>query len=202
MHPIASFPRALRVLAAALPLLAAACSPDAATAPKDAELRLAALQCTVTVADGSTQCTSPSAAPAASASWMIIGGQNRYVRLTGTSGGYDPATTLYIGNVTVTNLLTQPMGTPDGTTVTGVRVFFHTPPVATSGAGTIQILNADGTGSFTGSNQPYYLYNQIIPAGGTSAEKAWIFSVPATVLTFSFQVYVDTRLPDESLPPR
>ena len=164
MRSIVPTPRALRVLAVALPLAAAACSPDEGTAPRVQETPLAALQCTVDVQAGTTACAPDGGAPAATASWMIIGGQNRYVRLTSVNGAYDPITTIYIGNVNVTNLLTQPMGTPDGTTVTGVRVFFHTPPVATSGTGTISILNQDGIGTFTGSNQRFYLYNEIIPA--------------------------------------
>src|SRR5207244_12513003 len=36
------------------------------------------------------------------------------------------------------------------------------------------------------------------PSGESSSPKQWQFTVPTTVTTFTFQVFVTTRLPDET----
>src|SRR6185312_11140663 len=59
------------------------------------------------------------------------------------------------------NLMQQSIGTLNGTTVTGSKVFV-TDIEATQGTGTVSIINADGTGNFTAPNQKYFNYNQIV----------------------------------------
>ena len=54
--------------------------------------------------------------------------------------------------------IAQPMGTPDGSTVTGLKVFFHDGPTVTGGTGAVSVSNADGTGTFSGSGQSYFEY--------------------------------------------
>src|SRR5206468_1392871 len=85
----------------------------------------------------------------------------------------DPLT----GDVTVKNLTVQPWATTDGTTAspTGVRVFFVTLPDQG-----VTINNADGTGTFTASNQPYYEYSAaalgadgILSSNEVSSIKTW-----------------------------
>jgi hypothetical protein len=88
------------------------------------------------------------------------------------------------------------MGTPDGTTVTGIKVFFHSGPTVTSGDGTVSVANADGTGTFTASEpQPYFEYSTILQENEVSVAKTWLWSVPSSVETFEFSVYVSTDIP-------
>lgn len=158
-------------------------------------LRLA-LRCTVQVASGALRCGAASSA-AGDARAIIYGGQGTYVQLTSSNASYNSSTEIYQFDATVQNLLPQPIGTTDGTTLhaSGVQVFFHQEPVATSGTGTITIANADGTGIFTAAGQPYYQYNEVLDPAETSAAKSWQFNVPATVVAFDFLVYVSTEVP-------
>ena len=96
----------------------------------------------------------------------------------------------------VQNLLKQSIGTLNGTTVTGVKVFvtdFH----ATSGTGTVSVANADGTGNFTAPNQPYFNYNQIVAPNGYTGNKLWKFNVPNTVTAVSMSILISTDFPAE-----
>ena len=133
--------------------------------------------------------------PSATAN-LILGGQGMYVQLRSSNVSYDASTQIFRADVTVQNLTALNLGTPDGSTVTGVKVFFHFGPTVTSGTGTVTVANADGTGTFTGTNQPYFLYNEILPTGQVSSRKTWQWSVPSTVAFFTFQVLVDAAVQD------
>jgi hypothetical protein len=87
------------------------------------------------------------------------------------------------------NLLDQPLGTPDGTTTDpeGVRVFLHDHHVLL-GSGSVTMANADGHAFFTDTAQPYFEYDDIIPARSWANARHWTLSVPATV--DSFYVYL------------
>lgn len=104
---------------------------------------------------------------------------------------YDGTSTFRM-DVTVENLTAQALGTADGATPSpdGVRVFFHADPVATSGEGPVAVQNADGEGVFMAPGQKYFRYDGILPAGDTSAAREWRFTLPGTVTSFGFTVYV------------
>jgi hypothetical protein len=179
-------------------LLAAACTdrtPTESAAPAGEEVR-AQIACTASVANAQVRCGLPgeSGGPAAS---IIVGGQGTYLRLESSNVAYDSATDGFSLDVTVQNLLSQQMGTPDGTTVSGVQVFFDQEPVATEGSGEVTIANADGEGDFTRIGQPYFEYPQILEPRGASQPRTWRFDVPGSVQTFRFTVYVRTELPAE-----
>lgn len=96
----------------------------------------------------------------------------------------------------VQNLLKQSIGTLNGTSVTGVKVFvtdFH----ATAGTGTVSVANPDGTGTFTAPNQPYFNYNSIVTPSGYTANKVWQFNVPNTVTAVSMSILISTDFPAE-----
>jgi len=116
------------------------------------------------------------------------------VQLASDNVSYD-GSDVFQADVTVKNLVAQPMGTPDGTTVTGLKVFFHSGPTVTGGTGSVTVSNADGTGTFTGSAQPYFEYDEILHTNDVSAAKTWQWSVSPTVTTFDFSVYVSTDIP-------
>src|SRR5881398_315132 len=205
--------RIIRLLdAAALSAVAlwvAACRDSAAPTAPTAQFRTELVTCEASVPAGTLTCASSQpqtgrplqAAPGMSFD-LILGGQGALVRLASSGTAYNAGTQAFTSNVTVENLIAQPMNTTNGTTpdAGGIKVFLHSGPAVTGGTGTVAIANADGTGTFTGANQPYFLYSSgaVLASGATTSAKTWQFAVPTTVTTFAFQVFVTTRLPDET----
>ena len=160
---------------------------------------LAQLTCKADVAAQRISCAPPAPSLSGASGDLIIGGQNTYTTLASTNV-VTTGTTSLTGDVTVQNLTAQPWATADGTTATanGVRVFFYTLP--NNG---VTVANPDGTGTFTASNQPYYEYSAsdlgadgILSSSEISASKNWQFNLNGAS-SFTFQVYVTARLPDE-----
>lgn len=122
-----------------------------------------------------------------------------YVQLASDNVSYD-GSQVFQADVTVQNMIAQELGTLDGTTIAsqGIRIFFHTGPSVASGSGTVTASNCDGTADYTGSNQCYHEYDEILAAGaappptsgGTSQAKTWTWDVESSVETFEFTVYV------------
>jgi hypothetical protein len=196
-----SFPRnAPRWLAAALLPLLAACSDRTLTAPLVPTLppsTVAALDCRVDVAARTLACA-PVALPTSARGDKLLGGQEKYVKLSSSGTAYDGGTEILSSNVTVQNLLRQSMGTPDGSTLAGVDVFFAAGPTVTSGTGSVAVGNADGTGTFLAANQPYFHYAEILTPYQISNARSWQFQITGSVSTFTFTVYISTPLVDES----
>lgn len=196
----AHIPARLRAAAGALALtLTAACVDRTATGP---ELRpppevpgaVGALSCHADVRAGTVQCTPASGAGGGSA--VILGGQGVNVRLRSTGMSYDGAS-IFRMDVTVENLTGQALATTDGTTPApeGVRVFFASGP--TSATGTVEVANATGEAFFTASGQKYFQYEGLLAPGDTTAPLEWRFSVPPTVESFQFGVYVAAAVAHE-----
>lgn len=183
---------------AALALLAA-CADRSVMAPVDSQepTPLAALQCTADVRAQSLRCAPAGSVPGGVSGNLILGGQGSYVRLASSGITYD-GVSLFTVDVTVQNLLGQPIGTTDGTTVDpeGIKVFFFTGP--SSPDGTVEVANEDGSGMFLGSEQPFFSYVERLTTEQTSAPHEWRFTVPPSVASFTFQVYVDAPVPDET----
>jgi hypothetical protein len=189
--------------------LVAACSDSGTpTAPVGA-LQSELVTCQAAVRTATLTCAASQPQPAAqlhAAPGMsfdrILGGQGALVRLASSGTSYNSVTQSFTSSVTVENLLAQAMNTADGTTpdAGGIKVFFHSGPTVTGGTGTITVVNFDGTGTFTGADQKYFLYSTgaVLPSGESTSPKQWQFSVPTTVTTFAFQVFVTTRLPNET----
>src|SRR5207245_10801355 len=182
--------------------LVAACTDHGPTAPGTAEFS-AAITCQASVTAGTFTCGSPRPTPPPGMGLEVtLGGQGTYVILASTGTGYNSGTQVFSTNVTVQNLIVQPMNSADGTTADtgGVKVFFNSGPMVTSGSGTATLGNADGTGTFTAGNQPFFRYasGSVLASGSTSAAKSWQLNVPTTVGMFSFTVYVTAQLPADS----
>lgn len=180
-------------------LLASGCSdgsitslPQPAAPPTDPGFSVAELTCTASVLTGNMDCGGPAHGADASNDW-IIGGQNVNVRLTSTNVVYDSVTQIFQADVTVRNLRLEKFGT-DGVDTTGVYVFFHQKPRAVSGSGTVTVRNADGTGTFTASDQPFFRYPEVIGYNAETAAKRWEWNVPRSVIEFNFKVFVSTRV--------
>jgi len=94
------------------------------------------------------------------------------------------------------NLMQQSIGTLNGTTVTGSKIYV-TAISATQGTGTVSIINPDGIGNLTAPNQPYFNYNQIVAAGANSLAKLWKVSVPNTVTAVNMDILMSTDFPAE-----
>jgi hypothetical protein len=185
-------------LAALTMLLATACldrEPPTATPEIDADgsqsMRVK-VSCEADVRNGEVRCGQ--LAPGGGDRAIIVGGQGVYVQLT--SSNIVVAADTFSFDVTVQNLIHQAMGTLDGTTphADGVRVLFEMMPTATSGSGEVTILNADGLGTFTRANQPYYQYDGILLPDAITDPRQWRLLLDPGVLTFAFSVYVATEV--------
>jgi hypothetical protein len=195
--------RVLRAAGAAFALLvAAACTdksnplgpdgkskppPDGPGAPPTT---LAALDCTANKETLAVSCK-PSASQAGTAAGnIIVGNQNLYVRLVSSNIAYNSGTGQFTFDATLENLIEQPMGTVDGTTLdpAGIRIFFFTGPV-TSDPGSVAVI-PDGFAFFTTAAQAYYTYPYLLDQNEVSPAETWTFIVPPTVNSFQFQVYV------------
>jgi len=195
MHP----PRTRRSLLLLSALALAACSdtsdpllrPDG-DGPEPPSLTIS-LTCTAVVQSGTVTCgrTGPSLASGASAA--ILGSQGEYVTLT-SSDAQLVADTFGV-DVTVTNLIPQPLGTTNGETADpgGVRVFFASGPTSTTG-GTVTVSNADGTAMFTAADQPYHQYDGMLLQDSTTAIKRWEFALSPEVERFTFIVLVSAAV--------
>jgi hypothetical protein len=128
----------------------------------------------------------------------LLGGQEKYVKLASFGTSFDGGTQILSSNVTVQNLLQQNIGTTDGSTVTGVDVFFAS--LSVNGTGSVAVANYDGIGTFTATNQRYFHYAQILSPYQISTAKSWQFQVTGSVSTFSFIVYLSAPMVDESAP--
>ncbi|HST59414.1 MAG TPA: hypothetical protein VLK84_12005 [Longimicrobium sp.] len=157
----------------------------------------ATLQCRIDVRAQALTCgpAAPATTPGVSAA--IVGGQGVHVRLTSSGASYDSATSIFRTDVKMENLLTQALGTTDGTSASaeGVRVFFHADPVATEGAGDVAVSNADGEEMFTTAAQKYFQYAGPLAPGDTTAPREWRFDVPPAVVRFTFTVFVAAPVP-------
>lgn len=193
------------LLRAAAPLLAvlAACTdrgPTGIEPPPAGEGARVQLTCNADVRAGTVSCASGAAGGGAALD-LIVGGQGINVRLSNGNTSYNPATQIFSTDVTVQNLLAQQLGSPDGSTVTGVKIFFQTEAQATSGTGDVTLDNADGYAPITsGAPQGYFQYDEILEAYGTSQPRTWRWNVPATVSGFRFTVLVQADLPAEDGP--
>jgi len=179
-------------------LLAAACAdgfsspldpPPPAPVPGDA---LEVVSCQADVRAGSVKCGPYEGVGGGGVSAArILGGQGINVRLANTNVQYDPSTEIFSMDVTVQNLLAQRLGTPDGTAVTGVTVFFPSEPtVVGSAGGAVSVRNADGEGVFTGSAQSYFHYPQVLSTDAVSEPHRWEFNCSPAVERFTFLVYL------------
>jgi hypothetical protein len=132
---------------------------------------------------------------------LLIGGQNVYVVLAAGNYGYNTTTNVFSFDVTIQNLMSQPLGTTDGKTAAGqgTRIFVMTFPTVTGGTmGPVTLPADSGSAQFTAPNQPYWQYDGILRPDSTSAPSNWKFQVPAGAAGIQFAVEVAAPIPAES----
>ena len=161
--------------------------------PEAAQPRMTRLDCTADLRGGSLVCEAPGTG-SGGARRAIVGLPN--AALTGSNVTKSPDGLTMTVDVTVRNQMDQAMGTQNGILVAaeGVRTFFHAGPSVVEGSGTVTVGGDAAVGEFTGTNQPYYQYNQIIAPGATSAAKTWTFNLSGAVDRFVFSIYVAAPL--------
>jgi len=148
----------------------------------------AALDCRVNVQSGSLSCVSHAPEFSGGASGVIVGGQGENIYLEAISTSVDGQN--FTAEVVVKNLLNQTLGTRDGQTphADGVRAFFTYQGIGAE-------VDPDGIGVFNRSEQPYFLYDQMIGPGQTSLPKTWRWVLEPGTTEFEFRVYVAGKVP-------
>jgi len=176
-----------------------ACSDSQPVAPRAPQPVLPAntiqaFECTATTA-GTMSCNAPSPTTGG-ALGNVMGGQDVYLKLTSQNASYDSGTGIFSVDVTIQNLMNEAMGTVDGSTPApdGIMVFFHQEPVATTGSGAVSVDNADGTAFFTGPDQAYHRYTEVLDKDEVSSTKTWRFAMDNTVESFRFTVLVQAEM--------
>ncbi|MGH7719805.1 MAG: hypothetical protein ACREON_13305 [Gemmatimonadaceae bacterium] len=127
-----------------------------------------------------------------------------YLDYVFSSVQYDAAAHLHSLDVKVHNKLGQAIGTPDGSAVTGVRLYIDR-VWTIQGRGTVTAANMDDSILVNGARQPAWLYDQSVAAGGLSSARTIQFRLPSTVQNFGFRIGVYTAFPAEQqvtlMPP-
>jgi hypothetical protein len=124
------------------------------------------------------------------------------VAVKSANANYDAGTGAFTFDVTVRNLMPQPLGTADTTgantpDVEGVRVLFSSGPTVTGGTG-LATVAGDGTADFgTGSPVPFYRYSTVLPQFAISSPRTWQLNMPSTVTSFEFFLLVSAAVPRE-----
>jgi hypothetical protein len=156
------------------------------------------LRCTADVRAGTVACREVlpmGSLGAASASHYIYLQSAPHALLA--TNDYTASSTEVSFDAQVVNLVPQPIGTDDGVTLhaRGVRVFFWSNPWVTDGTGSVTVSEPTATGSFTGSNQKYHQWDEIIQSQDTSvAEKHYVFTLSGTVNSFDFLLGISTNM--------
>jgi hypothetical protein len=197
-----TIPRAYGARTALLALLAtAACTDRSPTGPASGgatpggepggpTATIAELTCTLDREAVTVSCV-PATPDVGEASGLIVGNQGVYVQLTSSNVNYNSGTGQFTFDATLQNLIEQPLGTTDGTTLdpSGIRIFFHELPTVVEGTGTATVV-PDGFAFFTAAAQPYYNYPYLLEQSDVSPAETWSFVMPPTGSRFIFSVYV------------
>lgn len=178
-----------------------------------AEIVESLVGCRVEVATGNTQCEplSPEGRPLGQGALDLIPDAQWMVETV--AGAYTPADSTYRFDLRVNNDTDATLGTTDGVTATGLKVFLPVrvmgyagrqagdtsdpygmlvPPIKNTN-NTVQARNPDGIASFTAGDQPYWLYPEILEPGESSAWREWQFTVDPSVSYFYFAVSIFTH---------
>lgn len=190
----------------ALALSCAGCmdrSPALAIPPDGSPKLLGLVACTVDVARETVVCEEP--APGGDGVSLALLGTNQ-IKMRSANNVSDTAAQVFSFEATAQNLLTYSIGTPDGHTKTGLKVFFETGPTVTAyyspgDTGSVTVRNPDGYQNFTGPQQPYHFYDTILAPQEITKPKRWEYNVPRTVQRFGFTVRMFTAVPGEPTIP-
>jgi hypothetical protein len=145
------------------------------------------------------------------AQWMVETG----------AGSYTPGDSTYRLQMRVVNDSPDAMGTPDGSTVTGIKVFLPFRPMGYHGNtgdtlsdpygvlipplesinNSVHARNPDGVQSFTRADQPFWHYPELIQPGAVTNWREWQFTLHPEVSVFYFSVGIFAAAPGEPTIP-
>jgi hypothetical protein len=163
---------------------------------------VAVLTCNASVTEKKVSCAPSSPASDGRKDAVLVGGQGVFVQLTSSNASYSSVDSTFKFDVTVQNLIPQPLSTTDGATAdgAGVRVFFSSGPSITDSAGIASVV-PDGFATFTAAGQAYYQYSGadlgadgILSQNETSAPKQWTVKVGPN-RNFTFLLLVSAEVP-------
>jgi hypothetical protein len=181
----------IRAFALATLLLSAACAditsaPPSVQAPVEGTVShqklLGTVTCRVDVAAQATRCGEPVAPGGPRQTRVLL--NSFFTVLTSNQFTNNGQTTFFNA---VRNDLGQSIGTNTGLDVDTVYAFISGISV-TGGSGTVTVNNADGTATFTASNQPFWKWRQTIEPGDDTGTSVWTFNVPNTVTSWTYTV--------------
>src|SRR6478609_839966 len=174
------------------------CAPEPSMEPSAPAMPapVAAVQCQADVAAGTVACDG---GPAGAPGQEILGGQGISLLLGTTIVVYNSYDSSFVFIAKITNLSAQPIGMGLNGPA-NARIFFEQAPHAVTGTGSITFIG-DSIGTFTASNQHYYVVqaSSILPRQ-TSGGALIKFHVPPSVQTFAFTVLVSTELVEAGGP--
>ncbi|MDB4950229.1 MAG: hypothetical protein JWM27_2878 [Gemmatimonadetes bacterium] len=148
-------------------------------------VRTDGLLCTASIRSSTITCRTPQPQLPTGAHALILGGQHQYVTLTGTNIAFDGGTRTFSTDVTVQNLIPQPLGVEEAdSSVSPIKIFFNS-----MNPSTVTVQNADSS-MFLAPNQKYYQYAGGLADSAVSAPVHWSFHLPVGVEDFNFTVYV------------
>ena len=183
--------------------------PDAAPGPEaparhETQRVLATLQCRVRTAAPEIVCAERGAFPESAIAPALLA--LNQVTMASANVVSDTIAEVFSFDATLQNLLSYSIGTRDGTTQDGSKVFFESGPAVTAyksagDTGTVRVRNPDGSATFTSADQPYFSYDTILQPQAISAPRRWELHVPRSVSSFSFAVKVFTSTPPENRVP-
>jgi len=189
-----------RRLGLVLPLLCgaalAACGDQQPVAPRGAPVvqgrALQTFNCSANVAAGAVSCTT---AGIDGRGVRLGSGQ---IQMASSNLTSDTINGIMEFDATVKNLMIETIGSPDGVIPDpdGIQIYFSAGPTVTGGSGTVYVSNADGTGTFTAANQPYFAYHDILATNQVSAARRWQFTFSPGVTAFNFSVQAETDVQD------
>jgi hypothetical protein len=180
------------------------------------------LGCRVDVRTNATMCErlGPDGRPIEGAELEIIPDAQWMVETM--PGAYTPADSTYRLNLRVMNSTGEVMGTPDGSTVSGIKVFLPVRPMGYHGRvhgdtlndpygilmlplssinQSVHARNHDGVQSFTKPNQPYWNYPEKVDPWAVSGWREWQFTLHPDVSYFYFSVGIFAAVPGEVQVP-
>ena len=168
-------------------------------------------ECTADFRAGSLQCDvlSPTGETGARLDVMLYPAAAKAVNMGG--GAYfggdksNPDTMTY--NIALLNLITQPIGTTDGSTADTSRLVITSYSLTSPTPATVRLANADGTATFVDStnggtpityaNREYRDYPELIAFNDTSSAKffQFVFSPSVTSMRFSYRIWTRVQYP-------
>ena len=156
------------------------------------------VECRASIKSLGMSCRAPRGSAGAAAG-VILGQQNVDVRLS--SNDLTVTADTFAFDLNIQNILPQPssgqrqrLGADSLGVSHPIQIFFSQGPFAPSG-GSVEVANADGIGTFTSGNQPYFEYAVVLDSGEVSPDRRWKLRFSPEVDSLTFVLLVSAAVP-------